>query len=144
MPTVDSKVTEMDALTPLQDADIAMVIREITTGVFDNFKATLLTIKNYVRSESSVEITASGAAPVNKDIIILNVGSAGTVNLTLANGSENQILTVLAKQAASNVIITPANFTSTNITFTLTGQTLTLKFSGTKWYVIANYGTTIA
>lgn len=144
MPTVDTKVSEMDLLASLLDNDLAMIVRPISVSEFDNFGTLLSTLKTYINSETSGEITANGAIPLNKNNIVLNVGSGGTVNLTLANGTDNQVITIVAKQAASNIIITPANFTSTNITVTLTGQTITLKFKETKWYVISNYGTTIA
>ncbi len=125
----------------LADDDIFLIDQDVTELTA---RVTSSQIKTYVNSQLNQELNVSGAIPLTKNNIILNVVSGGALNLTLANGSANQLLTIVSKSATSNIIITPANFVKTNITFTLAGQSIVLKFISDKWYIISNYETTIA
>jgi hypothetical protein len=125
----------------LSDADIFLIDQD---GTELTARVTSSQIKTYVNSQLNQELNVSGAIPLTKNNIILNVVSGGALNLTLANGSANQLLTIVSKSATSNIIVTPTNFVKTNITFTLAGQSIVLKFISDKWYIISNYETTIA
>jgi hypothetical protein len=125
----------------LADDDIFLIDQD---GTELTARVTSSQIKTYVNSQLNQELNTSGAIPLTKNNIILNVVSGGALNLTLANGSANQLLTIVSKSATSNIIVTPTNFVKTNITFTLAGQSIVLKFISDKWYIISNYETTVA
>lgn len=140
--SVNTTVAGLPELTSLNDTDVFYVIRPSDTT--KDYKTTVTTIKTKINSENSVEVSATGSIDVSKDIILLNVGLSA-INLILPDGTANKEILIVGKSLSSNAVITVTNFISNNtITFTLTGQTIKLKFISGKWYILSNNGTTIA
>lgn len=133
-------ISEVSTLaTTIADDDLFLITVDSTVT---SAKVKGSTVRKLAKKEVSQEVSFSGAIDLTKDIIILSVGGS-VINLTLADGVENQELLIVSKAANSNAIITPTNFINSTITFTLAGQSIKLKFLGTKWYIISNYGTTL-
>lgn len=70
---------------------------------------------------------------------------AGGDTFTLADGTNGQVMTIAMLSSTGTATITPANFASgTSITFNAAGDSVTLQFLGTKWYVIGGNSYAIA
>ena len=140
----DNSVLDLTELTSLQKTDWIYVIREdVDNPTLQDFKAKLSAVETLNETLSSVEVNASGAIPLNKDMILISNISLSVLNLTLADGTEGQEILFVSKTMMSNVTVTPTNFISNSFTFTLSGQSIKIKFIGTDWFVISNYGTTV-
>jgi hypothetical protein len=91
----------------------------------------------------------SGAGAVNITQMITKFTSTATGNaLTLADGVEGQIkiIVYVAEAAGADTgILTPTNLgAGTTITFTSVGNACVLRFLNTDWWVVSNYGCTVA
>lgn len=140
----DNSVLDLTELVTLQKTDYIYVVRpDIADPTNQDFKAKLSAAETLFETPTSIEVTASGAVPLTKDSILISNPSLSVVNLTLADGAEGQEILFVSTTITSNVIVTPTNFVSTSFTFTLGGQSIKIKFIGTDWFVISNYGTTI-
>lgn len=140
----DNSVLGLTELTSLQKTDWIYVIREnLVDPTNQDFKAKLSTVETLNETLTSIEVSASGAVPLNKDMILLNNASLSLFNLTLADGTEGQEILFVSKTMTSGVTVTPTNFISNSFTFTLSGQSIKLKFIGTDWFIISNYNTTV-
>jgi hypothetical protein len=70
----------------------------------------------------------------------------GSESVTLANGTTGQILYILCSQVINpgTTTITPTNAAGfTSIALNSVGDTATLMFAGSTWYLISYYGTTV-
>ena len=143
----DKKIT---ALTDLGDAlasaDLFHVVDD-PSGTPINKKVAAEDVFNNIPSwlglkQTAQSITADGstatAVNVTTAVTLIDAGSA-THTAALADGSDGQIKTVICTSGGNNITITPANFDGTNTSFVLnaTGDTITLLFKNSKWYVIA-------
>lgn len=90
-------------------------------------------------------ITASGAIPLTKDIILID-STSGVQALTLADGYAGQMMTLKMIAGANNSVVTPANFLDgTTITFTGSAtNSAVLMFDGTNWGEIGTATATVA
>jgi len=91
----------------------------------------------------------SGAGAVNVTTQVTHFTSTGTGDaLTLADGTDGQVKTIvyIAEGAGSDTgILTPTSFGSgSTVTFTSVGDTATLLFTNSNWYVIGSNGVTVA
>lgn len=91
----------------------------------------------------------SGPGAVNVTTGTTAFTSTGTGDaLTLADGVAGQFKTIIyvAEAAGADTgVLTPSNFgNGTTVTFTAVGDSVQLQFVGTKWWVIASRGVTIA
>ena len=150
----DKKIT---ALTDLGDAlasaDLFHVVDD-PSGTPINKKVAAEDVFNNIPSwlglkQTAQSITADGstatAVNVTTAVTLINASSA-THTAALADGSDGQIKTVICTGGGNNITITPASFDGTNTTFTLnaTGDTITLLFKNSKWYVIGGNSYTLA
>ena len=90
--------------------------------------------------------TISGASAVNVTSQITHFTSTGTGDaLTLADGTDGQMKTIVHISDGGSGILTPSNMAGgSTITFTDAGDTVTLLFTNSAWYVIGQNGVTIA
>lgn len=93
--------------------------------------------------------TRNGAGAVSGATSICEFMSTATGNaLTLANGIEGQLLTIVYKTetvSADTGILTPTNRAGfSTITFNAPGDTVTLLFTSGNWYIIGTRGVTVA
>lgn len=72
--------------------------------------------------------------------------TAGSQAITLANGTNGQIKTIVHDVDGGSAILTPATKTGfSTVTFTSVGETVTLQYFTTRgWMVVGSYGVTIA
>lgn len=95
-----------------------------------------------VRNESIVTQTGSGPIDITANTTVLNIASAASV--TLVDGDLGQEIEIVSS-AIGPVTLTPASLAGgTNILFDAIGDTVNLKFISGKWYIMSNYGITVA
>ena len=88
-------------------------------------------------------LSGAGAIPITHDVVKLTTTGANA--LTLADGSEGQELTVIMITDGGDGTLTPAHFgNGSTATFNDAGDSLTLIFTNSKWYIKSNNGVIIA
>lgn len=101
-----------------------------------------LKLNGLVRNESIVTQTGSGPVDITANTTVFNIASAATA--TLVNGALGQEIELVAS-AVGPVTLTPAALAGgTNIIFDAIGDTVNLKFISGKWYIMSQYGITVA
>lgn len=116
----------------------------LTTGVTG-----ALPIANGGTGASAAVQTLSGAGAVNITSLVTAFTSTATGNaLTLADGAQGQLKTIIyvAEAAGGDTgVLTPTNLGSaTTITFNAVGDSVTLQFAGTDWWVVGFRGAAVA
>jgi hypothetical protein len=116
----------------------------LTTGVTG-----ALPVANGGTGASATVQALSGAGAVNITSLATAFTSTATGNaLTLADGAQGQIKTVIyvAEAAGGDTgVLTPTNLGSaTTITFNAVGDSVTLQFAGTDWWVVGFRGAVVA
>ena len=116
----------------------------LTTGVTG-----ALPVANGGTGASATVQALSGAGAVNITSLATAFTSTATGNaLTLADGAQGQIKTVIyvAEAAGGDTgVLTPTNLGSaTTITFNAIGDSVTLQFAGTDWWVVGFRGAVVA
>lgn len=86
--------------------------------------------------------SSSQVADVTSAITELNAASApGTV--TLADGTNGQVKTILITTGSNAVTITPSNLSGhTSVVLNALGESVTLMFKSSNWNIIAGHGYT--
>lgn len=103
----------------------------------------------FLRLSQAVQaVTGNGAlvANVTSAITVLNTNATADAAVTLADGVQGQIKTfVMGSDGGYNAVLTPTNRLGySSITFNDAGDTVTLMFINSKWYIVSSYGVTIA
>jgi len=116
----------------------------LTTGVTG-----ALPVANGGTGASAAVQSLSGPGAVNITSLATAFTSTATGNaLTLADGAQGQLKTIIyvAEAAGGDTgVLTPANLGSaTTITFNAVGDSVTLQFAGTDWWVIGFRGAVVA
>ena len=116
----------------------------LTTGVTG-----ALPVANGGTGASGTVQALSGAGAVNITSLATVFTSTATGNaLTLADGAQGQLKTIIyvAEAAGGDTgVLTPANLGSgTTITFNAVGDSVTLQFAGTDWWVVGFRGAVVA
>lgn len=89
-----------------------------------------------------LSVSGAGAIPVTGALVKLTTTGANA--LTLADGIEGQILRIVMITDGGDGTLTPTNRGNySTITFNDAGDTVTLVFTNSKWYVLSNYGCAI-
>lgn len=88
--------------------------------------------------------SGAGAVPVTAATVRLTTTGANA--LTLANGTEGQLLTIIAVVVAGTATLTPATRLGfSTIAFTAVGNAAVLQYFTTQgWMIVSNYGATVA
>ena len=151
----DKKVTQLTDLgNALASVDLFHVIDD-PSGTPINKKVSAANVFNNVPTflglgQASQTLTATGSGTLVADVesAVTEVdATAGTAAVSLADGSNGQVKTVLnTSTAGSNAItITPTNLRGgTNIVLNNVGETVTLLFKNSNWNVIAGNGYAVA
>lgn len=115
-----------------------------------NYRMPLTTLFNKVptfvgSSQTTQSLSASGVIDLVSSVTEVST-TASQVNLTLASGISGQEKHILFRnKGTANVVITPASGLGfSTITLTATSNSVILKYIGTTWVIISNYGATIA
>jgi hypothetical protein len=116
----------------------------LTTGVTG-----ALPVANGGTGASATVQALSGAGAVNITSLATAFTSTATGNaLTLADGAQGQLKTIIyvAEAAGGDTgVLTPTNLGSgTTITFNAVGDSVTLQFAGTDWWVVGFRGAVVA
>jgi hypothetical protein len=116
----------------------------LTTGVTG-----ALPVANGGTGASAAVQSLSGPGAVNITSLATAFTSTATGNaLTLADGAQGQLKTIIyvAEAAGGDTgVLTPANLGSaTTITFNAVGDSVTLQFAGTDWWVVGVRGAVVA
>jgi hypothetical protein len=116
----------------------------LTTGVTG-----ALPVANGGTGASGAVQALSGPGAVNITSLVTAFTSTATGNaLTLADGAQGQLKTVIyvAEAAGGDTgVLTPTNLGSaTTITFNAVGDSVTLQFAGTDWWVVGFRGAAVA
>ena len=116
----------------------------LTTGVTG-----ALPVANGGTGASATVQALSGPGAVNITSLVTAFTSTATGNaLTLADGAQGQLKTIIyvAEAAGGDTgVLTPANLGSaTTITFNAVGDSVTLQFAGTDWWVVGFRGAVVA
>ena len=89
--------------------------------------------------------TSSGAGAVSVNGAIHEITTTGADALTLADGTEGQVLHVVMTVDGGNGTLTPTSLAGgTTITFDAVGDAVTLLFTAAKWYVVGISGAAVA
>ena len=151
----DKKVTQLTDLgNALASVDQFHVIDD-PSGTPINKKVSAANVFNNVPTflglgQASQTLTGTGSGTLVADVesAVTEVNAtAGTAAVSLADGSNGQVKTVLnTSTGGSNAItITPTNFRGgTNIVLSNVAGTVTLLFKNSKWNVIAGNGYAVA
>lgn len=90
-------------------------------------------------------LAGQGALIVNTTSAITNLTTTGNATLSLADGVQGQIKTIIMVTDGGDAVLTPLNRGGfANITFNDVGDTVTLQFNNSVWYIIGNRGVVIA
>lgn len=151
----DKKITQLTDLgTTLQSADLFHVIDD-PAGTPINKKVTAANVFNNIPTwlglkQASQTLTADGSttlvANVTAPVTEINATSAGS-SVTLAAGSEGQIKMIFnsSTSGTNDIVITPSSFKGgTTITLSAPGDTCTLIYKSSSWYVIGGNNFVIA
>jgi hypothetical protein len=85
--------------------------------------------------------TASGAIALTDKAALLDA-TGGALAMTLADGTEGQVIYLKCVDASNNAVVTPANLADgSTLTFDAANEVAVLLFDGTNWQVITNTST---
>lgn len=89
--------------------------------------------------------TISGAGAIPLTASIVEITTTGANALTLADGTEGQILYLVMVTDGGDGTLTPSNFgQGSTLTFADAGDACTLLFTNGNWYVVGNQGVALA
>ena len=147
----DKKITALDDLgTALADVDLFHIVDDPSNTPI-NKKVTAKNVFNNIPSfiglgQASEALTSSSTAANVTSAISEVDQSGGATALTLADGSDGQVKTILTiGTGGNNCVITPTNLRGySTITLNAEGESVTLLFKNSKWNVIAGNGHALA
>lgn len=102
-------------------------------------------IDGYLRMSGTPQtIQGFGSQIVSTTSAVTLVVTEGVTQLILGNGVEGQLKTVIVKTHAANAELLPTNPSSNyqKIVFSAAGQSATLQFVDSKWYIVSLVGAT--
>ena len=143
----DKKITALTDLgTALASVDLFHVVDD-PSGTPINKKISAENVVNNLPSwiglkQAVQSLSASGAANVTTAITAVD-GTSGIRAITLADGADGQVKTILnvSTSGTNNVTITPTNLRGyTTIVLNAPGETVTLLFKSSKWNIIGGQG----
>ena len=139
-----SSLAAVDLFHVVDDPSVTPINKKISAAnVFNNIPS-FLGLK-----QTAQTITADGstntAVDVTSAITLINATSATHAG-ALADGSDGQVRIVvnISTGGTNNVVITPANFSTTSFTLNAPGESAICLFKNSKWYIIGGNGFTIA
>lgn len=138
----DSKVSELTSATTLGGSDVLYLVqsntsKKITAGtLFANAANT--TLKGTTSLDSNVQLLSSpGIIDITRPITHVSSDASGGL-LTIPAGSTNQIkIIVMIASAGGTFTLTGTNISNLdNVIFSARGNTATMLYTDSKWYVV--------
>lgn len=144
------KISEMEAVAALQLGDIFPVVRMTdpvknknmtAEDVFETIPRHVINA-GYYGSTATDLLDVSGQISVETDTTLISNSSGGSFDVFLANGTSNQIKTLVMVGDTSNITVKPVQKIGfTQILFTTVGQTVVLKYiTGHGWSLLSVNG----
>jgi hypothetical protein len=137
----DSKVSELTAATSVGGSDLLYLVQSNTSKKITaaNFfgNAGNVVLKGNVNLDSSVQLlSAPGIIDLNKQVTHLRVdASNGTLVIPAGTDSQLKVIVMIGSSGGSYTISSNiAN--SANVIFNTVGDTATLLYTNSKWYMI--------
>jgi hypothetical protein len=85
--------------------------------------------------------TLNGSGTIDLDVHTTKWTTTGASSASLADGEEGQVKVIIMVGFGGNGTLTPTNFgPGTSVTFDAVGDSVTLEFLGTVWWVVSNNG----
>ena len=138
----DSKLSELTAATSAAAGDSLYLVqsstsKQITTANLFASVATPVSFGDTVSIGDHETVTAAGELAATKNVhVITNPGTGGT--LTLPTGATGQIKIIIMSSNTSTVTMTldDSDLGHDTVTFDNAGDTATLIYAASKWWVI--------
>ena len=143
----DKKITALDDLgSALASVDLFHIVDDPSNTPI-NKKVTAKNVFNNIPTyiglaEASETLTNTDTA-INTTSAITEVNqTAGSAAMSLADGTDGQIKTIIATgTGAANIVVTPTNLRGgSTITLNSEGETVQCLFKNSKWNVIGGHG----
>jgi len=143
----DKKITALTDLGTAITSDDLFHVVDDPAGTPINKKVSAENVFNNIPSwiglkQTAQTLSASGAANVTTAVTLVDATS-GTRAITLADGADGQIKTIIdtATSGTNAITVTPTNLRGfTSIVLNAPGETVTLMFKSSKWNIIGGHG----
>lgn len=138
---LSSLATKINSNLGLLNAALVSLTANNTFSGNNTFTGNLTTGAKRIKSVTTRN--GAGAIPISHEIVQLV--TTGTNALTLADGSTGQELTITMITDGGTGTVTPSNFgNGSTIAFADVGDSITLQFLNSNWWIKSNNGCTIA
>jgi hypothetical protein len=147
----DKKITALTDLGTAITSDDLFHVVDDPAGTPINKKVSAENVFNNIPSwiglkQTAQTLSAGGAANVTTAVTLVDATS-GTRAITLADGADGQIKTIIdtATSGTNAITITPTNLRGhTSITLNAPGETVELMFKSSKWNIIGGHGYSVS
>ena len=147
----DKKITALTDLGTAITSDDLFHVVDDPAGTPINKKVSAENVFNNIPSwiglkQTAQTLSAGGAANVTTAVTLVDATS-GTRAITLADGADGQIKTIIdtATSGTNAITITPTNLRGhTSITLNAPGETVTVMFKSSKWNIIGGHGYSVS
>jgi len=142
----DSKLSELTAATSAAVSDVLYLVqsgvsKRITAGnLFANIDFPAI-FKDLVQIQDENEMTSIGAIDITTNITKINdPDQAGA--LTIASGADGQMkFIIMTSNTGAHTLTLSGSGVEGSIAFDSAGDTATLMYTGTKWYMVGGTAT---
>ena len=141
----DTKISDLPSATSIGGSDVLYLVqgntsKKVTVGtLFGNAANTVL--KGTVNLNGVQSLTTPGIIDLSKQITHLSSDASGG-QITLPNGTDNQIKILVMTSTAGGTYTVVGNVAnSSNIVFKNTGNTATLLYTNSKWFMVGGTAT---
>lgn len=143
----DTKVSELTAATSVAADDILMLVqsgtsKKVTTANFFADVATPVKFSDSISIGDTNTMSAPGEIILSTNITLLTNPSASGL-LNLGSGSEGQVkIVIMTANVGGNTLTLQDSQIDVDVTFASAGDTATLLYHNTKWYMIGGTAST--
>ena len=142
----DFKISELTAANTIAALDYFVVVQSGNTKKISS-QVLFSNIPTNPTCKETIEIISSGVVSNSLRTTVINSIASSDINFSLAagiDGTEKEILVSGISATHTATVSVPAGIGFTSILFSSIGQTVTLKFISSSWYIMSIKGATIA